>query len=124
MRLITLLLLLCLAAIQYPLWFGTGGWLRAQQMEEELRTAQQINNTLAIRNAKLATEVDDLKAAGQALEESARTSLGYVKNDEVFLQIVDSRDMVITPEVAAAEKAAAAKIAAAKAAAEKATEHH
>lgn len=123
MRLITLLLILCLAAVQYPLWFGSGGWLHAQQMEGELQAAETTNKTLTSRNAKLANEVEDLKNAGQSLEEAARTGLGYVKDDEIFLQIVDNRDLVITPEVAAAQKAAAAKVAAAKAAAEKSTEH-
>ena len=77
--------------IQYPLWLGKGGWLRAWQIENDLQN-QKINNwKLEARNAALAAEVRDLKTGTDALEERARYELGMVRNDEVFFHIVEEK---------------------------------
>ena len=75
--------------IQYPLWLGKGGWLRAWQLERDL-SSQKINNSQReARNAGLAAEVRDLKTGTEALEERARYELGMVRNDEVFFQYAE-----------------------------------
>ncbi len=74
-------------AIQYPLWLGKGGWLRAWDVDRRLETQQQKNIRLETRNNALAAEVKDLKQGHEAIEERARYELGMVKNDEVFFQI-------------------------------------
>jgi cell division protein FtsB len=75
--------------IQYPLWLGKGGWLRAWQLERELSNQKANNSQREARNAGLAAEVRDLKTGTEALEERARYELGMVRNDEVFFQIVE-----------------------------------
>ncbi len=77
--------------IQYPLWLGKGGWLRAWQLERELANQQVNNGQRAARNASLAAEVRDLKTGTEALEERARYELGMVRNDEVFFQYADPK---------------------------------
>lgn len=89
MRWITLLLAALLVLIQYPLWFGHGGWLRVAQMQRQVEAARQENETLKARNDKLAAEVKDLREGGPAIEERARYELGMVKDGELFVQIVD-----------------------------------
>jgi cell division protein FtsB len=89
MRLITLVFLVLLVLIQYPLWFGKGGWLRVHEMGLQLQAEQKINADLRARNDKLAAEVKDLKEGAGALEERARYELGMIKDGEVFVQIVD-----------------------------------
>lgn len=88
MRLITLALTVLLLLIQYPLWLGKGGWLRVADLEAQVGVAQKRNQELKARNAKLDSEVRDLKEGTGAVEERARFELGMVKQNEIFIQIV------------------------------------
>jgi cell division protein FtsB len=88
MRLITISLAGLLLLIQFPLWLGKGGWLRAWDLDQQVVQAKKKNDELKARNAKLESEVRDLKEGTGALEERARYELGMIKQDEVFVQIV------------------------------------
>jgi cell division protein FtsB len=88
MRLITLALAALLLLIQFPLWLGKGGWLRVSDMEAQVAVANKKNMELKARNAKLESEVRDLKDGTGAVEERARYELGMVKQNEIFVQIV------------------------------------
>jgi cell division protein FtsB len=77
--------------IQYPLWIGKGGWLRAWQLETEVTTQKSRNAGLEVRNAALAAEVRDLKQGSEAAEERARRELGMLRGDEIFFQYVDPK---------------------------------
>jgi cell division protein FtsB len=77
--------------IQYPLWLGKGGWLRAWHVENDLAGQKVKNGQLEGRNAGLAVEVRDLKTGTEAIEERARYELGMVRQDEVFFQVEDKR---------------------------------
>jgi len=90
MRLIALCLVTLLLLIQYPLWLGKGGWLRTWDLQRQVAAAQKKNEELKARNAKLASEVSDLKDGTGAVEERARLELGMIKNDEIFVQIAQS----------------------------------
>lgn len=89
MRLITTFFFVLVVAIQYPLWFGRGGWLRTHEMRLQLQAEQQMNLDLRARNDKLAAEVKDLREGAGAVEERARYELGMIKGGEIFVQIVD-----------------------------------
>ena len=89
MRLITIILATLLLLIQYPLWFGKGGWLRAWELDRQVEAAQKNNEELKARNNKLRSEVQDLQVGTEALEERARYELGMVRKGEVFVQIVE-----------------------------------
>ena len=88
MRLITLALAALLLLIQVPLWLGKGGWLHVVDLEAQVEAAHQKNVELKARNAKLDSEVGDLKDGTGAVEERARFELGMVKQNEIFVQIV------------------------------------
>ncbi|NEX59928.1 cell division protein FtsB [Noviherbaspirillum galbum] len=90
MRLITLGLLALLVLIQYPLWLGKGGWLRVSDLDRQVVAAQKKNDELKARNAKLGSEVQDLKEGTEAVEERARFELGMIKEGEIFVQILDA----------------------------------
>ncbi|EJN06886.1 cell division protein FtsB [Herbaspirillum sp. YR522] len=89
MRLIILFLSLLLVLIQYPLWLGKGGWLKVWELDRQAQQARKKNDELKQRNAKLASEVDDLKQSRGAVEERARFELGMIKQNEVFVQVLD-----------------------------------
>ncbi|MBV8634809.1 MAG: cell division protein FtsB [Burkholderiaceae bacterium] len=87
MRLIALCLVTLLVLIQYPLWLGKGGWLRVHDLDLQVAAAHEKNDEAKARNAKLASEVNDLKDGTGAVEERARLELNMIKSDEVFVQI-------------------------------------
>jgi len=88
MRLITLGLTFLLLLIQYPLWLGKGGWLRVSDYEAQVSAAHKKTAELIARNAKLDSEVRDLKDGTGAVEERARYELSMIKQNEIFIQIV------------------------------------
>ncbi|PRC92349.1 cell division protein FtsB [Solimicrobium silvestre] len=90
MRLIAIVLAALLLLIQYPLWLGKGGWLRVWDMEHQVDVAHIKIQELKTRNAKLESEVNDLKEGTDAVEERARFELGMLKKGEVFIQILDA----------------------------------
>jgi cell division protein FtsB len=91
MRILGIVLAALIVLIQYPLWLGRGGWVRAWDNERQLAAQKAHNERLQARNVALAAEVRDLKEGSEALEERARFELGMVRQDEVFVQVVEPR---------------------------------
>lgn len=89
MRLILIGLTSLLLLIQFPLWLGKGGWLRVWDLDKQVESAHRKNDELKARNAKLESEVQDLKQGTGAVEERARFELGMIKHNELFVQVLD-----------------------------------
>ena len=87
MRWPTWILIALIALLQYPLWFGKGGWLRVWEYDRQLEAQRGVNSKLEQRNAGLDAEVRDLKSGYEAIEERARYELGLIKPGEVFVQV-------------------------------------
>ena len=88
MRALALILGALIVLIQYPLWLGKGGWMRAWEIDRQVSAQQQANNKFQTRNRALDAEVRDLKQGTEAVEERARYELGMVKQDEIFFQVL------------------------------------
>lgn len=88
MRLVTVVLIVLLALIQFPLWWGHGGWLRVHELQQQLGEQQKKNADEKLRNERIAGEVQDLQNGTAAVEERARYEMGMVKDSEVFVQFV------------------------------------
>jgi cell division protein FtsB len=101
MRLVTVVLVVLLALIQYPLWWGHGGWLRVHELREELSQQQQKNADDKLRNERIEGEVQDLQNGTAAVEERARYEMGMVKDGEVFVQFVSPNAPLPTSNPAA-----------------------
>lgn len=86
MRLLVAVLAALLLLIQWPLWFGKGGWLRVSEIQKQLDAQRAGNAQLAARNAALGAELDSLKQGREAIEERARMQLNMLRADEVFFQ--------------------------------------
>ncbi len=89
MRAAIVVLVIVVGYLQYVLWLGKGGirdvnQLRATVVEQQLKIA-----ALNERNQALAAEVLDLKHGMEAIEELARSEMGMIKEDEIFIQIID-----------------------------------
>jgi|ERR1700674_1303591 cell division protein FtsB len=88
MRFLPILLVTLLVAIQYPLWLGKGSWLRVWDIDRQLTAQTEANTKLQARNSAMDAEVRDLKQGYEAIEERARSELGMIKHDEVFVQVL------------------------------------
>lgn len=87
MRWLALTFVVLIAALQYPMWLGKGGWLQVRELDRQLAAQREGNARLKARNEALDADVRDLKTGFDAIEERARSELGMVKQDEVFFQI-------------------------------------
>jgi len=102
MRLVTVVLIVLLGLIQYPLWWGHGGWLRVKDLERQLADQNQKNADLKQRNDRLAGEVQDLEQGTDASEERARYELGMIKSSEIFVQFVAPNQPIPNTQASAA----------------------
>ncbi len=86
---LTLIFVILIALLQYPLWLGKGSWLRVWNVNQQIDEQKEKNTAFKQRNETLNAEVRDLKQGNAAIEERARTELGMIKQDEVFYQVID-----------------------------------
>ncbi|MBU3735490.1 MAG: cell division protein FtsB [Methylobacterium sp.] len=89
MRILTLIMVVLIAALQYPLWLGKGGWVQVWKVNRQIEQQKLGNAALKARNDSLDAEVRDLKTGYAAIEERARSELGMIKENEVFYQVMD-----------------------------------
>jgi len=91
LKALTLIFVILIALLQYPLWLGKGSWLRVWELNRKVHVQQEKNAALKARNAMLDAEVRDLKSGKAAIEERARSELGMIKQDEVFFQVIEAQ---------------------------------
>jgi cell division protein FtsB len=89
MRLLAVLLVAMLIALQVRLWSGAAGRGEVDRLAESVAAQARENERLRLRNDALAAEVDDLKEGEDAVEERARAELGMIRPGEVFYRIVE-----------------------------------
>ena len=58
-----------------------------QQAEKRPGSTKTANAQAALANERLTAEINDLKEGLEIVEEKARSELGMVKNNEIFVQI-------------------------------------
>ena len=85
--LVPAILVALLVLFQVQLWTGRGGLPAVSDLQEKLDT--QLSNNLKMQQAndQLAAEVRDLKEGLEIVEEKARSELGMVKPNEIFVQV-------------------------------------
>ncbi|GAA3541118.1 cell division protein FtsB [Zobellella aerophila] len=90
MRLLTLILLALLGALQYHLWWGKNGLAEYNETRENVARQMGSNEQLRIRNALLYREIEDLNEGLAAVEELGRNDLGMIKEGETFYRFLPS----------------------------------
>ena len=86
-RIVPVLLIALLAIVHAQLWFGRGSVGNVASLQRKLEE-QKVRNVQAQQaNERLASEVRDLKEGLDMVEEKARTELGMVKPNEIFVQV-------------------------------------
>jgi cell division protein FtsB len=86
-RFIPVILIALLVIFHAQLWIGRGSVTSVHELQQRL-DEQLVKNTQAqAGNEQLAAEVRDLKEGLETVEEKARSELGMVKPNEIFVQI-------------------------------------
>jgi len=86
-RIVPIILVLLLLALQFQLWSGRGSVPDVARQREALAKLNEANTRAAQANERLESEVRDLQEGLEMVEERARAELGMVKPNEVFVQI-------------------------------------
>jgi cell division protein FtsB len=87
LKVLALVLVIFLIAIQAQLWVGRGSLPYVAHLREEVAQARVENDQARARNAQLQAELRDLREGLEMVEEKARFELGMIKSDEVFVPV-------------------------------------
>ena len=86
-RLVPAILIALLLIVHAQLWFGRGSVGNVAALQQKLDDQKAANAQAQQANERLSSEVRDLKEGLEMVEEKARTELGMVKPNEIFIQI-------------------------------------
>ena len=85
-RIVTVVLLALLVGLHAQLWLGRGSVPRVNEMQRQIDVQKAANDQARQANERLLSEVHDLKEGLDMVEEKARSELGMVKPNEIFVQ--------------------------------------
>lgn len=85
-RVVPVILLALLVALHAQLWLGRGSVPRVNEMQRQIDVQKAANEQARQVNARLTSEVQDLKEGLDMVEEKARSELGMVRPNEVYVQ--------------------------------------
>ena len=86
-RIIPALLIALMVLFHAQLWIGRGSVPNVRVLQQKLDQQLTKNTDAQAANTQLAAEVRDLKDGLEMVEEKARSELGMVKPNEIFVQI-------------------------------------
>lgn len=87
LKFLAIFLIVALSYLQYAFWFKSGGVADAKILMLKIEEKEREINSINIGNRRLIAEVKDLEDGLDAVEERARSLIGMIKEDEVFLRI-------------------------------------
>ena len=87
--LVPAVLVLLLGLFQAQLWMGRGSIPNVREMQQRLKEQLANNKLRQASNDQLATEIKDLQEGLEMVEEKARSELGMVKPNEMFVQFTE-----------------------------------
>lgn len=86
-RWVPAVLIALLLILHGQLWFGRGSIPNVSKLSRELEEQKQRNTQASLANERLEAEIRDLKEGLEIVEEKARSELGMVKANEIYVQI-------------------------------------
>jgi cell division protein FtsB len=87
LRPLPIILIGLLFILQVQLWFGRGSIPEVMRLSQRLELQNQKNVKQEVINERLRAELTDLQIGLEMVEERARSELGMVKSNEIFVQI-------------------------------------
>ena len=88
MKIVASILFVLLLILQAQLWFGSHGVFQLWSLQGDTKSIKIKNDEISQRNEQLHAEVVELKEGKEALEERARSQLGFIKDGEVFYRVI------------------------------------
>lgn len=88
-RIVPVVLIALLVVVHAQLWFGRGSVPKVTELQRTLEQQRAANVQARQANDQLASEVEDLQAGLGMVEEKARTELGMVRPNEIFVRVVE-----------------------------------
>ena len=89
MKLVFIILLTLLIALQINIWVKKDGYKQMKEIENLIALQTIENENMTIRNNRSKEEIKDLKNGQDAIEEKARIDIGMIKEGEEFYLIND-----------------------------------
>jgi cell division protein FtsB len=86
-RFIPAILVALLLLFQGQLWLGRGSVPNVREMQRKIDEQLVKNAKAQAANDQLTAEVRDLKEGLEMVEDKARSELGMVKPNEIFVQV-------------------------------------
>ncbi|MEY3124447.1 MAG: hypothetical protein RLZZ573_967 [Pseudomonadota bacterium] len=86
-RIVPAALIALLVILHGQLWFGRGSIPNVSRLSSQLDIQKQSNAKAALANDRLSAEINDLQEGLEIVEEKARSELGMVKANEIFVQV-------------------------------------
>lgn len=77
-----------LIGLQYKLWCEPDSLVSVMHLRHTIADQNAVNQKLKNANMGLQAQIDDLKRGSAAIEEHARSELGFVQQGETFFQFV------------------------------------
>lgn len=87
-RIVTIVLLCLLAITHAQLWWGAGSMDRVAELRAQINELHASNDAARKENERLASEVNDLREGKETVQEKARSELGMLKPNEIYVQIM------------------------------------
>ena len=87
-RIVTVVLLCLLAITHAQLRWGAGSMDRVAELRTQINELQASNDAARRENERLTSEVNDLREGKETVQEKARSELGMLKPNEIYVQIM------------------------------------
>ena len=86
-RPVPIILLMLLIVFQLQLWFGRGSIPDVWRLRQQHQTQLALNTQAESQLERMRAELRDLRDGMEMVEERARSEIGMVKPNEIFVQI-------------------------------------
>jgi len=86
-RPVPIILLMLLIVFQMQLWFGRGSIPDVWRLRQQHQTQLALNTQAELQLERMRAELRDLRDGMEMVEERARSEIGMVKPNEIFVQI-------------------------------------
>ena len=86
-RPIPVILLTLLVVFQLQLWLGRGSVPDVWRLQQQYQTQVAQNSQAELKLDRMRAELRDLRDGMEMVEERARSEIGMVKPNEIFVQI-------------------------------------
>ena len=84
---VPIILLMLLIIFQLQLWFGRGSIPDVWRLRQQHQTQLALNTQAELQLERMRAELRDLRDGMEMVEERARSEIGMVKPNEIFVQI-------------------------------------